>query len=45
MKSVPAPSEWVGWSNHRLLESIGNNPPAKVEDQYSAILDGNAMAA
>jgi hypothetical protein len=33
--------EWVDWFNHRrLLEPIGNIPPAKAEELYSAVLDG-----
>ena len=38
--------EWVDWFNHRrLLEPIGNIPPAEAEEQYSAMLDEPAMAA
>ena len=30
--------EWVGWFNHRrLLEAIGNIPPAEAEAQYHAV--------
>ena len=33
--------EWVDWFNHRrLLEPIGNIPPAEAEDRYYAMLDG-----
>jgi hypothetical protein len=32
--------KWVGWfNNRRLLEPIGNIPPAEAEDCYYAILD------
>ena len=38
--------EWVDWFNHRrLLEPIGNIPPAEAEEQYYAKLDAPAMAA
>jgi transposase InsO family protein len=38
--------EWVDWFNHqRLLEPIGNVPPAEAEEQYYAMLDEPAMAA
>lgn len=38
--------EWVDWFNHRrLLEPIGNIPPAEAEERYYAILDAPAMAA
>ena len=38
--------EWVGWFNHRrLLEPIGNIPPAEAEDNYYAMLDEIPMAA
>jgi transposase InsO family protein len=38
--------EWVDWFNHRrLLEPIGNMPPAEAEDRYYAMLDAPAMAA
>jgi len=38
--------EWVDWFNHRrLLEPIGNIPPAEAEDRYYAILEQTAMAA
>lgn len=41
-----ATPEWVDWFNHRrLLEPIGNIPPAEAEEQYYAILDEPAMAA
>ena len=34
------------WFNHRrLLEPIGNIPPAEAEEQYYAMLDEPAMAA
>ncbi|SFQ02321.1 Integrase core domain-containing protein, partial [Nitratireductor indicus] len=38
--------EWVDWFNHRrLLEPIGNIPPAEAEEQYYATLDLTAVAA
>ncbi len=38
--------EWVDWFNHRrLLEPIGNIPPAKAEQQYYAMVDDMPMAA
>ncbi|MBX5125926.1 IS3 family transposase [Rhizobium lentis] len=38
--------EWVDWfNNRRLLEPIGNIPPAEAEEQYYARLDPPAMAA
>lgn len=38
--------EWVDWfNNRRLLEPIGNIPPAEVEDQYYAAADNIDMAA
>jgi putative transposase len=38
--------EWVDWFNHRrLLEPIGNIPPAEAEDQYYAAADNMDMAA
>ena len=38
--------EWVDWFNHRrLLEPIGNIPPAEAEDNYYAMLDETPMAA
>ncbi|MET4690743.1 transposase InsO family protein [Sinorhizobium fredii] len=38
--------EWVDWcNNRRLLEPIGNIPPAEAEEQYYATLDEPAMAA
>ena len=38
--------EWVDWFNHRrLLQPIGNIPPAEAEDRYYAILERPAMAA
>lgn len=38
--------EWVDWFNHRrLLEPIGDRPPAEVEDEYYATLGESAMAA
>ena len=38
--------EWVDWFNHRrLLEPIGNIPPAEAEARYYAMLEQTAMAA
>ncbi len=38
--------EWVDWFNRRrLLEPIGNIPPAEAEDRHCAQLEGNQMAA
>ncbi len=38
--------EWVDWFNHRrLLEPIGNVPPAEREQAYYRQLEGSAMAA
>ena len=38
--------EWVDWfNNRRLLEPIGNIPPAEAEARYYAMLDEPAMAA
>ena len=38
--------EWVDWFNHRrLLEPIGNVPPAELEQTYYRQLEGSAMVA
>lgn len=38
--------EWVDWFNHRrLLEPIGNIPPAEAEEHYYAMTQQPAMAA
>ena len=38
--------EWVDWFNHRrLLEPIGNIPPAEAEQRYFATLDQMKIAA
>ncbi len=38
--------EWVDWFNHRrLLEPIGNIPPAEAGDQYYAAANNIDMAA
>jgi len=38
--------EWVDWFNHRrLLEPIGNIPPAEAEVSYYQQLTESAMAA
>jgi putative transposase len=37
---------WVDWFNHRrLLEPIGNIPPAEAEERYYATLEETALAA
>jgi putative transposase len=37
---------WVDWFNHRrLLEPIGNIPPAEAEDRYYAMFDEQKLAA
>jgi transposase InsO family protein len=38
--------EWVDWFNHRrLLEPIGNVPPAEAEARYYAQTEAQALAA
>ncbi|MER3355917.1 MAG: IS3 family transposase, partial [Hoeflea sp. D1-CHI-28] len=38
--------EWVDWfNNRRLLEPIGNIPPAEAEANYHAALENQTMAA
>ena len=38
--------EWVDWFNHRrLLEPIGNIPPAEAEARYYASINQTAIAA
>ena len=38
--------EWVDWfNNRRLLEPIGNIPPAEAEKHYYAMLQQSAIAA
>jgi putative transposase len=38
--------EWVDWfNNRRLLEHIGNIPPAEAEANYYAALETEPMAA
>ena len=38
--------EWVDWfNNRRILEPIGNIPPAEAEANYNAALETEAMAA
>ncbi len=38
--------KWVDWLNHRrLLEPIGNIPPAEAEENYHAMMDNTKMAA
>ena len=38
--------EWVDWfNNRRLLEPIGNIPPAEAEERFYAMSDQPAMAA
>lgn len=37
--------EWVNWfSNRRLLERIGNIPPAAAQERYFAMLNAPAIA-
>jgi transposase InsO family protein len=37
---------WVDWFNHRrLLEPIGNTPPAEAEERCYAMLDEQKLAA
>jgi len=41
-----APLGWADWFNHRrLLEPIGNIPPAEAEHRYYATADNIDMAA
>jgi putative transposase len=36
----------VDWFNHRrLMEAVGNIPPAEAEDRHATPLDGQKMAA
>jgi putative transposase len=38
--------QWVDWfNNRRLLQPIGNIPPAEAEERYYALMDTPAMAA
>ncbi len=38
--------EWVDWfNNRRLLEPIGNIPPAEAEERYYTMMEQSAMAA
>ncbi len=38
--------EWVDWFNHRrLMESLGNIPPAEAEERYYATQEHQALAA
>ena len=38
--------EWVDWfNNRRLLEPIGNVPPAEAEARYYALAGTQALAA
>jgi putative transposase len=38
--------EWVDWfNNRRLLEPIGNIPPAEAEERYYVMTEQPAMAA
>jgi transposase InsO family protein len=38
--------EWVdGFNNRRLLEPIGNIPPAEAEERYDAQLEATKIAA
>lgn len=41
-----ATPEWVDWFNHRrILEPIGNIPPAEAEEHYYAALNAQPKAA
>ena len=41
-----ATHEWVDWfNNRRLLQPIGNIPPAEAEERYYAMMEQSAMAA
>jgi transposase InsO family protein len=41
-----ARATWVDWfNNRRLLEPIGNIPPAEAEKRHYAMLEEPAMAA
>ena len=41
-----ATPKWGDWFNHRrLLEPIGNIPPAEAEEQYYAMIEQRPMAA
>jgi putative transposase len=45
-RAKSATLEWVDWfNNRRLLEPIGNIPPAEAEERYYAMLEQPAMAA
>jgi|TARA_R110000772_G_scaffold126347_2_gene233377 hypothetical protein len=38
--------EWVDWfSNRRLMEPIGNGPPAEAEQRYYAMQNDQTLAA
>lgn len=38
--------EWVDWFNHRrLIEPIGNTPPAEAEEHYYAAAESIDMVA
>ena len=38
--------EWVDWFNHRrLIEPIGNIPPAEAEERYYAMINASALAS
>ena len=38
--------EWVDWfNNRRILEPMGNIPPAEAEERYYAMLEQSAIAA
>ena len=45
-KLLSSQLEWVDWfNNRRLLEPIGNIPPAEAEERYYALLEDPDMAA
>ena len=43
--SSPRSNEFDWFNNRRLLEPIGNIPPAEAEERYYAMLNEPAMAA
>jgi transposase-like protein len=46
LEAVEFATEWVDWfNNRRLLEPIGNIPPAEAKERYYAMLEQPVMAA
>ena len=46
LADLQSSAEWVDWFNRRrLLEPIGNIPPAEAEERYYAMQDQPAVAA